>query len=429
MCIKVSKKLSISTWNVNGLYKRVGGDRISKLDDENLSKIMCSDIVTLSETHASSSETLAYDNFKCYVNCRQSSSKKVGGGLATFIKKDIVSGVKLLDKSMSEIMWFKLDKHFFRYEKDLYLCFIYIPPSNSSYTLRTGCDKQIFEKLDHDVSKYSCHGDIIIMGDLNSHINKNELDFITNEVDDNLDDFLPVNYVADSVQKIRNTEVAQSTNGYGKLVIDLCSEAQLRILNGRTLGDSRGKITFLNHNGTSIDDYCICSSEFLPNIVKFNVGDFEPTISDHRPITVNILSQFRKDFLHDLKTPLKKLNWTKIREDNFKQNFVNCDFQEVFNDFDNMDNMLLSDSTDTVSNSITCTINTVVNKISKVLYNSACLGSKDTTKKKSKKRKVKKKYYDSECESKYRSLKSMSRKLCNEPWNKSLRLDVLSCKI
>ena len=32
---------------------------------------------------------------------------------------------------------------------------------------------------------------------------------------------------------------------------------QLKILNGRTIGDSVGKITY-NYIGASIDDYCIC---------------------------------------------------------------------------------------------------------------------------------------------------------------------------
>ena len=174
----------------------------------------------------------------------------------------------------------------------MFLCFVYIPPANSSYTLRTECDKQTFEKLDQDITKYSVLGDIILMGDLNAHINKNELDFITDELNDNLEGFLPTNYIADVVHKYCNTEIPQITNRYGKQIIELCTEAQLRILNGRTLGDSKGKITFINHNGTSIDDYCICSSEFLQNIVNFTAGPFEQTISDHRPIKVNILSQF-----------------------------------------------------------------------------------------------------------------------------------------
>lgn len=70
------------------------------------------------------------------------------------------------------------------------------------------------------------------------------LTFISNELNDNLDDFLPPNYTADAIYKHRNTEIPQTTNSYGKSVIELCIEAQLRILNGRTLGDSKGQFTF-----------------------------------------------------------------------------------------------------------------------------------------------------------------------------------------
>ena len=52
MCIKVSKKLSITSYNINGLYKRISGDRICKLDDNNFGKFMTSDIIFLSETHS-----------------------------------------------------------------------------------------------------------------------------------------------------------------------------------------------------------------------------------------------------------------------------------------------------------------------------------------------------------------------------------------
>ena len=94
-----------------------------------------------------------------------------------YYKKDIVTGIKLVDKSISDLMWLKRDKQKFGLEKDLFLYFVYIPPANSSYTLRTDCDKQLFEKLDQDITKYSVLGDIILMWDLNAHINKNYLRF------------------------------------------------------------------------------------------------------------------------------------------------------------------------------------------------------------------------------------------------------------
>lgn len=118
-----------------------------------------------------------------------------------------------------------------------------------------------------------------------------------------LDDFLPQNYIVDGIQKLCNTELYLKTNEYGKYVIELCTEAQLRILNGRTIGDSVCRITYHNYIGASIDDYCICNSSFLQNIVSFNVGDFEPTFSDHCPIFVKILSRFSEkqlpNFLND----------------------------------------------------------------------------------------------------------------------------------
>jgi hypothetical protein len=63
--------------------------------------------------------------------------------------------------------------------------------------LRTNFDKQIFEKLEGDITKYSISGDIMLMGDVNAHINNTDLDFIRDEVDDSLDNFLPSNYITD----------------------------------------------------------------------------------------------------------------------------------------------------------------------------------------------------------------------------------------
>jgi hypothetical protein len=103
---------------------------------------------------------------------------KERGGLAVFIKRQISTGIPLVDKSMTEIMWFKLNAHFFLLERDLFICFLYISPSNSSFVQKRDLDKQIFSKLEADIAKYSLRGDIMLMGDLNAHINCDEHDFI-----------------------------------------------------------------------------------------------------------------------------------------------------------------------------------------------------------------------------------------------------------
>jgi hypothetical protein len=60
------------------------------------------------------------------MNCRDNNSKKLSGGLVTFIKRNIVHGIQLIDKSVIDMLWFKLDKGFFKLPRDLYLCFVYI---------------------------------------------------------------------------------------------------------------------------------------------------------------------------------------------------------------------------------------------------------------------------------------------------------------
>jgi exonuclease III len=54
---------------------------------------MQSDIICLSETRAHSKDTLQYEGYKCYMNCMDNNSKKTSGGLATFIKRNIVHGI------------------------------------------------------------------------------------------------------------------------------------------------------------------------------------------------------------------------------------------------------------------------------------------------------------------------------------------------
>ena len=74
MCRKVSKSknISIIAWNVNGLYRRSNGQRDSKLEDDSIDKNFISDIVCLSETHATKKDILEYPNYKCYSNYRPS---------------------------------------------------------------------------------------------------------------------------------------------------------------------------------------------------------------------------------------------------------------------------------------------------------------------------------------------------------------------
>ena len=132
----------------------------------------------------------------------------------------------------------------------------------------------------------------MILGDINAPVNCSDLDFIINEESAVMEDSLPATYLIDNNHMLRNTAVDQVTNEYGKNLLDICIGSQLRILNGRTIGDTIGKPTYHGHNGSSIDDYCICSADFMNSVRCFKVLDFDVTFSDHCPILVSIQSLY-----------------------------------------------------------------------------------------------------------------------------------------
>lgn len=68
-------------------------------------------------------------------------------------------------------------------------CQLYICKKN------TGLDKQVFSKLEDDIVKHNTKGEVMLMGDINAHINCNETDFIINDSDNVLDSFFYQNII------------------------------------------------------------------------------------------------------------------------------------------------------------------------------------------------------------------------------------------
>jgi hypothetical protein len=56
----------------------------------------------------------------------------------------------------------------------------------------TGLDKQVFAKLEEDIVRYNLKDDIMLMGDLNAHINSDDCDLIYNDDDNILESYLPI---------------------------------------------------------------------------------------------------------------------------------------------------------------------------------------------------------------------------------------------
>ena len=55
----------------------------------------------------------------------------------------------------------------------------------------------------------------------------------------------------------------------GKDLLELCIEANLCILNGKTFGDTLGKYTSFQYNGNGVVDYCLVSDDIIDIIFMY----------------------------------------------------------------------------------------------------------------------------------------------------------------
>ena len=327
-------ELWIQCWNIFGVFKNINGFSYNKLHDPDfIATVNKFKILGLLETQhiAEDINRLQIPDFKCFQVCRK--KKRFGrkhGGIAVFVHKSISKGISKVPTGGSEAVILKLDKTFFRLNNTTYLIFAYCSPANSSFTLRT--DLEPFSELEQKLSNLEPESEKIILGDLNARTGT-KLDFLENE--DNTFFELPGDYVTDTVATYQRGNMDRGTNTYGDLLISLCRNAPLRILNGRKLGDTQGSFTCHKWNGQSTVDYCLASPGVYGQILFFKVGNILPLLSDHCPISIALKSQFYQSSSEDesekyefLPKPIK-LSWDKSIAIKFER-FIQTNDSKIF---------------------------------------------------------------------------------------------------
>lgn len=307
--------IRIGCWNIQGLYSKT----VDKtLDEGFLNNIVGTDIVALVETHTvegqNNIKAIAGYETKYFNRPKHTKAPHGSGGIAILFKPQLREGLKFFPARNNDYIWIKLDKTFFNRNHDIYICAAYIPPPNSTYTKRL--EENILDCIETDIYKHKALGEIILLGDLNGRVGTLS-DFIINDDDQHVP--LGDDYTIDNTQRTRYSQDTQ-VDDRGKHILEICIAAQLRLLNGRKLGDSLGYFTSHQYNGSSVVDYAICSSNLIHDIPYFKVHPFLGTLADHCMISFLLKAKTisRPETKINLNTLPRQFKWTEESPERFK---------------------------------------------------------------------------------------------------------------
>ena len=106
--------LSITSWNIHGLFSRIEGFRYSKLQSPYFwDMVGKAKIFGLIESHhlASEIDQIQIDGFKCFNVCRKKKSNRGrnSGGIAVYICNTVIQGVSKVPTTGSENIQIKLN--------------------------------------------------------------------------------------------------------------------------------------------------------------------------------------------------------------------------------------------------------------------------------------------------------------------------------
>ena len=413
----------MACWNIDGLYQRVDNIRICKLEDPFVINLINSyDIFCMTETHCNSTDCPILPGYKVYLNNRpkQKNAWRASGGIACFVKESISKGVKFIETMKhSEICWLKLTKGFFHLLNDMYICIVYMSPHNSSFTSRR---EDLFEVIENNISTLDTMNQILILGDFNARTGT-EPDFTMYS---NIDKHLPGfdTNLLDICNCLRCNCDTHAVDNYGRKLLDMCKSTGLRIINGRSIGDTSGNYTCFSPAGPpSVIDYALAHNSILNDIHAFKVGPLHP-LSIHCPIGLALHVPYM------CSVPVKDLSkmhyFTKFKKWQPKSSLA---FQVQA-----VQPGIVKDIETVINVSYTCDkdgVDELVSQTNQILH---CIAEKSNiikrkpSKCKKQQRKQSRKWYDRDCNSAYYNVKQLAHLLFNHPCDSNIRQNYFKAK-
>ena len=246
--------MTISCWNIVGLECNINGTKSNKLYSQEIINYLKSDFIGLVETHAGSNTDISLDGYYVFCKDRPKNKKawKASGGVAVLVKETLRKYCTFDPLSDSDVIWIRVQKQVTNLTCDLFLAFVYIPPCNSIYGKANS--KDILQKLAKHIEYFSCKCKVIVCGDFNARLGDN-CDVLEKEDEPHI----PLPHDDTYVFILPRVSCDSAVNQHGKWILDLCTDNQMYILNGHTIGDFNGVFTFHTPRGSSVVDYFLAS--------------------------------------------------------------------------------------------------------------------------------------------------------------------------
>lgn len=402
--------LKLGCWNINNLKSAHFDKTQDSLFREEISLY---DIFCLQEVKLDSN--ISIDGYHSIFAPRpRESGYPISGGMLILVNPKISKGISLLQSTSSELQWIKLCKSKFGLLNDLFVCFVYIAPSNSSYSKRHNLE--VLQILENDLKNYTNKGNVMILGDTNAR---------TGEGSDSIDCSNDSKYMPMPCNIESNTFLTQRRSrdkvccSRGKDLLDLCVSCNLQILNGRTVGDLHGNFTSFQYHGNSVVDYCLVSDNLISSVSYFQISHPIPFLSDHAKISVmfstncNIKECTSEEGLHVIPDCYK---WCSTASAAFQAAFKSNEIRNQVNEFVNA-------NTISSSNNL-LNINSASKQFKEIILNACKKSLKMKIKPKVKSNKTKpvhKKWFDFDLIKMRKILISKSNQYAQNPFNSSKR--------
>ena len=282
-------QLRLMSWNIHGSVNAAINDSYFKEVVNN------NDIIILTETWLAEHIDIFSDDFYNYHNIRpmHARAKRPSGGISILMRHHLRNsnrgkGIQIV-KEHDCFVWLKIDKLCLNMNKNIFICATYIPPKDSTYW-DTRPNSDPYNMLEQDIAQYQQEGDILFLGDFNARTGTKE-DYVSDLLQEETELFTRnnENSVLEKLKRKNRNNCDQKINVYGNKLLDLCKGFNMRILNGRTLGDSQGSFTCFQSNVRSTVDYAVASEYLMQAIPNLKIS--APNhLSDHAHISCTLKS-------------------------------------------------------------------------------------------------------------------------------------------